>query len=46
LHDAHVPVDVAADRADFGPYTNWTRRTDNAAGALKRVYMQLDGQLR
>jgi glyoxylase-like metal-dependent hydrolase (beta-lactamase superfamily II) len=46
LHDAHVPVELAADRADFGPYTTWTRRADNAAGALKRVYMQLDGQLR
>jgi hypothetical protein len=46
LHDARVPVDAASDRADFGPYTGWTRRSDNAAGALKRVYMQLDGQLR
>ena len=46
LHDAQVPMDLAADRADFGPYTTWTRRSNNAAGALKRVYMQLDGQLR
>lgn len=46
LHDEHVPADLAAERADFGPYTGWTRRAENAAGALKRVYMQLDGQLR
>jgi len=46
LHDAQVPVDVAADRADFGAYIDWTRRSENAAGALKRVYMQLDGQIR
>jgi glyoxylase-like metal-dependent hydrolase (beta-lactamase superfamily II) len=46
LHDAHVAVDLAADNADFGPYADWTRRSENAAGALKRVYMQLDGELR
>jgi cyclase len=45
LHDARVPVDSAAERADFGPYTAWTRRSENAAGALKRVYLELDGQL-
>jgi glyoxylase-like metal-dependent hydrolase (beta-lactamase superfamily II) len=46
LHDAKVPVDKAADSADFGPFADWTRRTDNAAGALKRVYMELDGELK
>ncbi|MFI5178271.1 MAG: MBL fold metallo-hydrolase [Vicinamibacterales bacterium] len=46
LHDAHVPVDDAPSRADFGPFGAWTRAADNAAGALKRVYMELDGQLK
>jgi len=46
LHDARVPVDKAVDGADFGPYATWTRRADNAAGALRRVYMELDGELK
>ena len=46
LHDAKVPVDEAPNRADWGTYAGWWRRTENAAGALKRVYMELDGQLK
>jgi hypothetical protein len=46
LHDAHVPVDEAVSRADFGPYRSWTRRADNEAAALARVYMELDGELK
>ena len=46
LHDAKVPVDEAPDRADFGVYAAWWRRAENAAGALKRVYMELDGELK
>jgi cyclase len=46
LHDEKVPVDEAVSRADFGPYASWTRREDNAAGAIKRVYLELDGQLK
>jgi len=45
LHDGRVPVDDAASRADFGPFAAWTRAADNAAGAITRVYMELDGQL-
>ena len=45
LHDAKVPVDEAAAKADLGSFAGWTRRTENAAGALKRVYMELDGEL-
>src|SRR5436305_6416942 len=37
LHDAGVPSDQAIVKADFGPYTDWTRRENNAAGALQRV---------
>ena len=46
LHDAGVPVDQALAGADFGPYADWTRRDNNAAGALQRVYMELDGKLK
>jgi glyoxylase-like metal-dependent hydrolase (beta-lactamase superfamily II) len=45
LHDANVPVDDAANRADWGDFAAWTRRSENAAGALKRVYMEIDGEL-
>jgi glyoxylase-like metal-dependent hydrolase (beta-lactamase superfamily II) len=46
LHDAGVPVDRAAAGANFGPFSDWTRVGDNAANALKRVYMELDGELK
>jgi glyoxylase-like metal-dependent hydrolase (beta-lactamase superfamily II) len=46
LHDAGVPVDQAVARADFGPYAGWTRRENNAAGALQRVYLELDRKLK
>jgi glyoxylase-like metal-dependent hydrolase (beta-lactamase superfamily II) len=46
LHDAQVPVEQAVAKADFGPYARWTRRMENADGALRRVYMELDGQLK
>lgn len=45
LHDAKVPVDEAASKADWGVFGDWFRRNENAAGALKRVYMELDGAL-
>lgn len=46
LHDAGVPVDRAAAAANFGLFSDWTRVGDNAANALKRVYMELDGELK
>ena len=46
LHDAGVPADRAAAAADFGSFTGWTRFNENAANALKRVYMELDGELK
>src|SRR5215510_10668612 len=45
LHDSGVPVDGAAATADLGPFGDWTRVSDNAGNALKRVYMELDGEL-
>ena len=46
LHDAGVPADRALAAADFGSFNGWTRFNENAANALKRVYMELDGELK
>ncbi len=46
LHDAKVPIENATASANFGPYDNWTRAANNAYAALKRVYMELDGELK
>jgi len=45
VHDAGVPIEQALAKADFGPYAEWTRRENNAASALERVYMELEGKL-
>jgi len=45
LHDDHVLLDDAAGRAAWGAFNDWVRRAANAAGALKRVYLELDGAL-
>jgi glyoxylase-like metal-dependent hydrolase (beta-lactamase superfamily II) len=45
LHAAKVSSDEASAKADFGEFAAWPRAADNAAGALKRVYMELDGEL-
>jgi len=46
LHDAGTPVDAASAAARFEPYDGWTRAANNAFAGLKRVYMELDGQLK
>jgi len=46
LHDAGTPADNAATAAHLEPYDGWTRVVNNAAPALKRVYMELEGQLK
>ena len=46
LHDAKVPIENATAGANFGVYDNWTRAANNAYAALKRVYMELDGELK
>ena len=46
LRAAGVPADRAVAFADFGSFTSWTRFDENAANALKRVYMELDGELK
>ena len=39
------PIENATAAARFEPYDGWTRAANNAFAALKRVYMELDGQL-
>ncbi len=46
LHDAGTSLENATAAARFEPYDGWTRAANNAFAALKRVYMELDGQLK
>jgi glyoxylase-like metal-dependent hydrolase (beta-lactamase superfamily II) len=46
LHDAGTSIENATAAARFEPYDGWTRAANNAFAALKRVYMELDGQLK
>ena len=46
LHGNGTAVENAPASARFEPYDGWTRAANNAAAALKRVYMELDGQLK
>jgi len=46
LHHAKTPVDSAPAGAILEPYDGWTRAGNNAFGALQRVYLELDGQLK
>jgi glyoxylase-like metal-dependent hydrolase (beta-lactamase superfamily II) len=46
LHDAGTSLENAATAARFEPFDGWTRAANNAFSGLKRVYMELDGQLK
>jgi glyoxylase-like metal-dependent hydrolase (beta-lactamase superfamily II) len=46
LHAAGTPVESAPAAARLEPYDGWTRAGNNAFAGLKRVYMELDGQLK
>jgi cyclase len=46
LHAAGTSVENAPAAARLEPYDGWTRAGNNAFAALKRVYMELDGQLK
>lgn len=46
LHARKTPVESATASANFGVYDNWTRAANNAFAAIKRVYMELDGELK
>lgn len=45
LHDAHVAIAEAPAKAQWGALASWIRVSENAAAALKRVYLELDGGL-
>lgn len=46
LHDAGTSLENASTGARFEPFDGWTRAANNAFLGLKRVYMELDGQLK
>ena len=46
LHDAGTSLENASAGARFEPFDGWTRAANNAFAGLKRVYMELDGQLK
>ena len=46
LHGAGTTIENATAAARFEPYDGWTRAANNAFAGLKRVYMELDGQLK
>lgn len=45
LFDAGVPVDAAVDQARFGDLERWSLRASQGATAIRRVYLELSGQL-
>jgi hypothetical protein len=46
LHAAGVPVEEAVKQAKFGDLESWTIRSSQAATAIRRVYLELDGKLK
>lgn len=46
LHSAGVPVEDAVTQARFGDLETWTIKSSQAATAIRRVYLELDGKLK
>jgi glyoxylase-like metal-dependent hydrolase (beta-lactamase superfamily II) len=46
LHAAGTSIENAPAAARLEPFDGWTRAGNNAFAGLKRVYMELDGQLK
>jgi glyoxylase-like metal-dependent hydrolase (beta-lactamase superfamily II) len=46
LHSAGVPVEEAVTQARFGELEAWSLRSSQAAIAIRRVYAELNGELR
>jgi cyclase len=46
LHSAGVPVEEAITQARFGDLETWTIKSSQAATAIRRVYLELDGKLK
>lgn len=45
LHTAGLTLEEAVEHADFGELEEWSLRSSQAARAIARVYMELDGKL-
>lgn len=46
LHAAGVPIDEAVAQARFGDLETWSLKQSQAATAIRRLYVELNGQLR
>ncbi len=46
LHGAGLSLEDAQEQARFGDLTSWTLSGGQAATAIRRVYMELNGELR
>jgi glyoxylase-like metal-dependent hydrolase (beta-lactamase superfamily II) len=46
MHDSKIPVESAPRFARLGSYQYWTRAANNLPDGLRRVYMEIDGQLK
>ena len=46
LHHAGVPVDEAIKQANWGEYASWTLASSQGPIAVRKVYEELNGQLR
>jgi cyclase len=46
LHRAGVPVDDAIKQANWGEYASWTLATSQGPIAIRKVYEELNGQLK
>lgn len=45
LYESGLDVDAAVEQADFGELENWTLRSSQGETAIRRVYMELNGEL-
>ena len=46
LHNAGVPVDEAVKQANWGEYASWTLASSQGPIAIRKVYEELNGQLK
>jgi cyclase len=46
LHKQGLSADDAAKQADWGPYTDWFLREQQAPIAIRKVYEELDGKMK
>jgi cyclase len=46
MHDAKIPVESTARFARLGSFQYWTRAANNLPDGFRRVYQEMDGQLK